>query len=153
MRAQVGAWAIAVAAVLLARLAVSAAVAAAGVRAISDDDFARVTIAQRFALAPSLDPSQTSWLPAPFWMTGSVMALFGRSLEVARATAWASGILAAALVLLAAAWLTESRVAATAGALLALAIPYVAWLGVATVPDYLTAALLVVAMASAAARS
>lgn len=141
-----------VAAVVLARLAVSAAVATAGVRAISDDDFARVTIAQRFALAPSLDPSGTSWLPAPFWMTGSVMALFGRSLEVARVTAWVAGTLAAVLVLLGAAWLTESRVAAAAGALLALVIPYAAWLGVATVPDYLTAALLVVAMASAATR-
>jgi hypothetical protein len=86
-------------------------------------------------------------------MTGSTMALLGSSLEVARATAWVAGVVAAVLVLLAAAWLTESRSAALAGALLALGIPYAAWLGVATVPDYPTAALLVVAMASAGTQS
>jgi hypothetical protein len=59
--ALVRAWVAAVAAVVLARLVVSTAVVAAGVRAISDDDFARVTIAQRFAAAPTLDPSGTCW--------------------------------------------------------------------------------------------
>jgi hypothetical protein len=33
---------------------------------VSDDDYARVVIAQRLSLA--LDPSGTSWLPFPFWL-------------------------------------------------------------------------------------
>ena len=60
-------------------------VLALGFDHVSDDDYARVTIAQSFAHAPRLDPSGTSWLPFPFWALGSVMAVFGRSLEVARA--------------------------------------------------------------------
>ena len=38
---------------------------------VSDDDYARVVIAERFAHAPHLDPSATSWLAATaFWMRG-----------------------------------------------------------------------------------
>ena len=51
---------------------------------VSDDDFARVTIAQAFAASPKLDPSGTSWLPFPFWLLGGALRLLGRSLEVAR---------------------------------------------------------------------
>ncbi|HEX3855498.1 MAG TPA: hypothetical protein VHW01_31260, partial [Polyangiaceae bacterium] len=36
-----------------------------GFRALSDDDYARISIAQRFAHTPHIDPSGTSWLPAP----------------------------------------------------------------------------------------
>ncbi len=39
----------------------------AGFRALSDDDYARISIAQHFTREPSFDPSGTSWLPAPFW--------------------------------------------------------------------------------------
>lgn len=134
------------------RVLVSAVVLVGGFRAVSDDDFARVTIAQRFALSPSLDPSSTSWLPAPFWLTGSVMAIFGRALEVAQATAFVTGIASALVVWVGAAWLTGSRTAALLGAVLGAAFPYAAWLGVATVPDYPTAALLVLAMASVVGR-
>src|SRR5215204_3578287 len=79
--------------VAAAKIAVSAAVLAQGFRALSDDDYARIVIAQRFAAQPSLDPSGTSWLPFPFWVHGSMMALFGREPSVARATAIALGTL------------------------------------------------------------
>ena len=71
----------------VAALSVAAALLARklGVLAISDDDFARAAIAEEFARTPRLDPSGTSWLPAPFWLTGAVMAVFGRSFAVARA--------------------------------------------------------------------
>src|SRR5438045_7803076 len=70
-------------AVLAGKGAASFAVLHAGFYALSDDDFSRVVIAERFAVAPSLDPSGTSWLPLPFWLTGSAMAAFGRTLYVA----------------------------------------------------------------------
>jgi hypothetical protein len=70
-----------------ARLAASWAVAEAGLRALSDDDYARVAIAQRFAGAARLDPSGTSWLPFPFWVMGTAMKLLDPSLDVARALA------------------------------------------------------------------
>src|SRR5262245_47177245 len=70
----------------VARWAVDWGIAEAGLRALSDDDYSRVTIAQRFAEQPRLDPSGTSWLPFPFWVTGAVMKLLDPSLDVARAT-------------------------------------------------------------------
>src|SRR5258708_3062804 len=80
---------------------------------ISDDDYARVVIAETFAHAPKLDPSGTSWLPFPFWLTGSVMMAFGRSLPVARALAFALGVISVAPVYLAARAIGISRVVAT----------------------------------------
>ena len=41
--------------------------------AVSDDDYARVVIAEQWAHAPKLDPSGTSWLPLPLWLNGSAM--------------------------------------------------------------------------------
>lgn len=134
-----------------AKLVVSLAVLWTGFRAISDDDFARVVIAQRFAHAPSLDPSGTSWLPLPFWLNGGVMKLFGSSIDVARVTALVLGIAAAVVVHVAARWFGASRRGALFGALLACAFPYAAWLGVATIPDYPTAALILLGVAGAAA--
>ncbi len=127
--------------VALAKLGVSGLVLASGFRALSDDDFARVTISQRFAIAPAWDPTGSSWLPLPFWLEGATMALVGRSLEVARATSVIAGIVSAVLVLMAARWLGVPRWGALLGAVLACAIPYAAWTGVATVPDGPTAAL------------
>src|SRR4051794_3443153 len=49
------------------RLALNLALGRAGLHALSDDDYARVAIAEAFAGAPRLDPSHTSWLPFPFW--------------------------------------------------------------------------------------
>ena len=125
------------------KIAVSAAVLAQGFRALSDDDYARVVIAQRFVADPSFDPSGTSWLPFPFWVYGSVMALLGREPGVARATAIGLGVLGALLVWVAARWLGAPRRGALLGALLACAFPYSAWLGAATVPEAFAAALVV----------
>jgi Dolichyl-phosphate-mannose-protein mannosyltransferase len=138
-------------AVALAKATVSLLVLATGFRALSDDDFARIVIAERFARAPSFDPSGTSWLPFPFWLNGAVMALFGSSVEVARVTAFALGVLAICLVWLAATWLGLGRRAALAGAVIAATFPYSAWLGVATVPEAFTAALTLLGVASLSA--
>ena len=130
------------------KLAIGLVTLGTGFRAVSDDDFARVVLAQRFALEPRLDPTGTSWLPAPFWLYGSVMALFGRSLSVARVLAFVLGLLSAALIYLAARQLGAGRGAAVAGTLLASVFPYSAVLGVATVPELPTAALCVFAIAT-----
>jgi hypothetical protein len=113
-----------------------------GFRAISDDDYARVVIAARFAQAPSPDPSGTSWLPLPFWLYGVPLALFGDSLFVARAVALVLGVASALLVWLSARLLGLSERAALGGALGAVLLPYGAWLSAATVPEAPTAALL-----------
>ena len=68
--------------VALGKAVVSSLVWASGFRALSDDDYARIVIAQRFAESPSLDPTGTSWLPLPFWLNGGAMLLFGASVEV-----------------------------------------------------------------------
>ncbi|MFC1641086.1 ArnT family glycosyltransferase [Myxococcota bacterium] len=136
--------------ILLAKSAVSALVLFSGFRAISDDDYARVVIAQSFASHPNLDPSGTSWLPLPFWFQGSVMRVFGSSLQVARATSVALGWWSAWAVFGAARALGANPRGALLGALLGSALPYAARLGVATVPDGPVAALLLVGMASTA---
>ncbi|MBI4706273.1 MAG: glycosyltransferase family 39 protein [Deltaproteobacteria bacterium] len=135
--------------VLGVKLAVSAAVLACGFRAVSDDDFARVVLAQEWAAAPRLDPSGSSWLPLPFWLSGLGMMALGRSLEVARALAVALGLGAALLVWVAARWLGLGRPAALAGAILAAVFPWSARLGVATVPELYAAALCLVGVAAA----
>src|SRR5688572_26177721 len=132
-----------------AKLMVAGAVLAQGFRALSDDDYARIVIAQRFVAAPALDPSGTSWLPFPFWIYGATMSVFGRDPNVARATAVALGVAGAVLVWNAARWLGAGRRGALAGGLLAAAFPYSAWLGAATVPEAPTAALVVFGSASA----
>jgi len=124
-----------------ARLLVSLVVWWSGFRAISDDDYARVVIAQKFASAPALDPSGTSWLPFPFWLQGSAMLLFGPELSTAVGVAWVSGAASTLLVWLAARTLGLTRRAAFFAAILASGLAYSAWLGVATVPELLTAGL------------
>jgi hypothetical protein len=126
----------------------STLVLATGFRAVSDDDFARVVLAEAWAHAPKLDPTGTSWLPFPFWIQGAVMAIAGRSLDVARATAIVLGLFSAVIVYLAARWITRDRRAALAGAAFAAIFPWSARLGVATVPELLTAALTLLALAS-----
>lgn len=134
--------------VALTKALASAIVLATGFRAISDDDFARVVIAQTWAHAPKLDPSGTSWLPFPFWIQGAVLAIGGRSLDMARATALALGLASALLVYAAARWITRDSRAALCGAVLAAIFPWSARLGVATVPELPTAALTLLALAS-----
>jgi 4-amino-4-deoxy-L-arabinose transferase-like glycosyltransferase len=126
----------------------SATILISGFRAVSDDDFARVVLAEAWAHTPKLDPTGTSWLPFPFWIQGTVLAIFGRSLDIARATALVLGLVSAVIVYLAARWITRSPRAALAGAALAAIFPWSARLGVATVPELPTAALTLLALAA-----
>jgi hypothetical protein len=134
--------------VALAKALVCAVALVAGFRAVSDDDFARVVIAQSWALSPKLDPTGTSWLPFPFWVTGGVMLAAGRELLVARAFALVCGIGSAVLVLLAARRVAHDGRGALLGAVAAAVFPWSARLGVATVPELPTAALSLFAMTS-----
>jgi hypothetical protein len=134
--------------VALAKVAASAAVLLGGFRAVSDDDFARVEIAERWARAPRWDASGTSWLPFPFWITGAAMRVAGRSLDTARVTAALLGLAAALLGYVAARWMGETRGAAATGGVVAAVFPWSARLGVATVPELFTAALTLLAMAA-----
>ena len=123
---------------------------ARGFSCVSDDDFARVAIAQDFAAAPRLDPSGTSWLPFPFWTTGAAMMLFGRSLAVAQGVAVAMAAASGALLFAAGRRLGLGPTSAALGALLPLAIPLDRLLAAATVPELPTAALVTYAVVAAA---
>jgi len=137
--------------VLGARAAASAAVLASGFRAVSDDDYARVVLAQEFAASPRLDPTGTSWLPFPFWVAGGSMHLFGTtSLLAARVVALLLGFASSLLLLAAARLLVRNRNAALLGALFASLFPWSVRLGVATVPELSTAALSVFGLATLA---
>jgi hypothetical protein len=119
---------------------------------VSDDDFARVTIAQAFAHAPKLDPSGTSWLPFPFWITGGAMLVVGRSLAAARAIAIATASLAAAGPYLALRFVGVPRGRSLVATALAFGTPWAIWLGAATVPESMTASLTAAAVIGLAAR-
>ena len=106
---------------------------------VSDDDYARITIAQAFAHQPRLDPSQTSWLPFPFWAVGTVMVVFGRSLAGARVAHVALASVAALLPYLALRASGSTRTRATLAVGFALLSPWAVWLGAATVPESFTA--------------
>jgi hypothetical protein len=119
-----------------------------GFAAISDDDYARVTIAQAFASAPHWDASGTSWLPFPFWLNGSAMMMFGTSLAVAKGCAFVLSLCCTALTFLAARWLGLALAPAFYGSLAATLLPHSLWLDLATVPEGYTAALCLVSLAS-----
>jgi hypothetical protein len=108
---------------------------------VSDDDFARVTIAQTFAHAPKLDPSGTSWLPFPFWLIGTPMIVLGRSLMVARGLSIAFASMSAATPYLALRSVGERRGPSLASVAFAFATPWALWLGAATVPESASASL------------
>lgn len=133
------------------KLLTSALVLATGFRAVSDDDYARIVIAQRFAEAPNLDPSGTSWLPAPFWVYGTAFALFGDALGVARTTALVLGVAAVFAVFVAARWLGASHAGAMLAALGASIFSWSAWLGASALPEAPAAGLVVLGMAAASA--
>ncbi|MEZ4229100.1 MAG: glycosyltransferase family 39 protein [Polyangiaceae bacterium] len=135
-----------------AKLAFGFGALAEGFHGVSDDDFARVFIAQGFAAAPSLDPSGTSWLPLPFWVTGSAMLAFGKSLLVARLVAVVAGLLSTALLYFAARWLGLQPWRASFAALLGTVFPYATYLGVATVPESLCAASIVAGCVAASGK-
>jgi hypothetical protein len=120
---------------VLTKLAIGALVLHQGFSHVSDDDYARTVIAEQFAHTPALDPSGTSWMPLPFWLTGGAMIVAGRNLDVARAAAivLGAGVVAAPYIAMRVAGMARhSALAATA---LAMALPYSAWLGVSTVPE------------------
>ena len=131
---------------------VGAVVLAGGFRAVSDDDFARVVLAQQWALDPKLDPTGTSWLPFPFWLYGSVMTVLGTALDVARGCGFVLGLASAAILYAAARLLVDDDREALIGAALASVLPWSGYLGVATVPELPTAALAVFAVATLAKR-
>jgi hypothetical protein len=131
-----------------AKLVTSSVVLATGFRAVSDDDYARIVIAQRFVERPALDPSGTSWLPVPFWTYGAAFSLFGGGLGVARVTALVLGVLSVILVWLAAGWLGANRRGALLAALLAAVFDWSAWLGAAALPEAPAAGLVVLGIAA-----
>ena len=55
---------------ILIRIASSLLFLRAGFFAVSDDDFARLLIAQNQAVTFQFDPSGSSWLPFPFYIFG-----------------------------------------------------------------------------------
>lgn len=131
-----------------AKLAVSAVVLALGFTAVSDDDYARLVIAQRFAESPSLDPSGTSWLPLPFWIYGAAFGAWGTEPSVARGVALLLGALSAVAVWWAARLLGAGRAGAIFAGILAGAFPWSAWLGAAPLPEAPAAGLVVVALST-----
>jgi hypothetical protein len=124
------------------KLGIDAWVLRAGFSHVSDDDYARTVIAQQFAYAPRLDPSGTSWLPLPFWLAGAWMQALGRSLGAARAIALVLGALVVAAPFAAMRAVHVPRIPATGATAVAMALPWSAWLGAATVPDGWTGALI-----------
>ena len=122
-----------------------------GFRALSDDDYARISIAQRFAAEPHFDPTGSSWLPAPFWAYGAAFRAFGTGLGVARTVAIVLALAATVLVYVAARVLGTTRVAAVVAAVLScLLVPYSTFLGVAALPEVPCAALLLFSAATLA---
>jgi hypothetical protein len=127
-------------------LALSLWLHARGFAYVSDDDFARTVIAQGFAEHATLDPSGTSWLPLPFWLTGLAMKLTSPSFEIARITAatlaaGTSGVLLLALV--------DAGVAlpiAALGVALSLLNPWHGYASAAAVPEAFSANLLAIGL-------
>ncbi len=131
------------------KAAVSVWVLHQGFTHVSDDDYARTVIAQQLVHAPRLDPSGTSWLPLPFWLTGAAMAVAGRSLAVARVAAVAFSALAVAAPYAALRIAGAGRTAAVSATAIAMALPWSAWLGAATVPEGWVGALVAAAVLAA----
>ena len=133
-------------ALALLKVAAGAWILHAGFTHISDDDYARTVISEQFAHAPRFDPSGTSWLPFPFWVEGSAMMVFGRTLGVARAVALAAGAATVAAPYLAMRAIGTRRAAALTATVVATTLPWNAWLGVATVPEGWTGAIVAAAI-------
>jgi hypothetical protein len=130
---------------VVGKLAVGAWILHLGFSHVSDDDYARTVIAERFARSPTLDPSGTSWLPLPFWLEGGAMMVFGRSLATARGVAVTLGALAVAPVYVAMRAAKVPRLAAVLATVFGMLAPWDAWLAVATVPEGWSGALIAAA--------
>ena len=131
-----------VAALVAVKLALGLWLAHRGFSHVSDDDYARTVISELFAHSPKLDPSGTSWLPFPFWLTGGAMMVFGRTLDVARGVAFGLSALSVIPVYVALRSIGVARVSALLGVVLGMATPWNAWLGAATVPEGFVGALI-----------
>lgn len=145
LRGARGAELCAVAALAAAALYVVGVAQHDGPRALSDDDYARFVIALDQARAPRLDPSGTSWLPAPFWLYGLVLrSSLGAGtapIDVARAVPYVLTCLGTWLVYAGARAVGLARWPAVLGALAGLGVHSVAQLAGLMVPEHPTAAL------------
>jgi hypothetical protein len=116
-----------------------------GPLALSDDDYARLTIALDVARTPRLDPSGTSWLPAPFWLYGFVLRSAPSSgavpIDVARQVPFVLACVGAWLVYAGARLIGLTRYPAALGVLAGLGVHAVAQLAGLCVPEHPTAAL------------
>ncbi len=139
------AWAFDLCAVFFLQIFLSAWFRYEGFHGISDDDYARVVIAQQFAAAPTGDPSGTSWLPAPFIFLGTMLRLTAPSLDMARLFSVLLSGVSSCLLYSAARLLIANRRIAVFATIFALALPYSLYLSAATVPEYPTACALVFA--------
>jgi len=117
---------------------------------MSDDDYARVTIAQTFAVSPHWDPTGSSWLPFPFLATGGVMMLLGRSLVIAQAFAIACAAGSGALLVVTGRVFGLSPGRALIATMIPLSIPLHGALCAATVPELPVAVAVTYAIAASA---
>ncbi|MFM2420405.1 MAG: hypothetical protein RL385_5128 [Pseudomonadota bacterium] len=135
-----------------ATLALIAVARAHGLVALSDDDYARIVIAERQSLAPQLDPSGTSWLPLPFWIYGAwlrVTAAFGVApLAGARLLPWGLGPACAVLIFSATRLSGAAPRQAFAGALLAMSTPELSQHAGLCGPELLAASLIGLSLAA-----
>lgn len=130
------------------RCAVVGVVWQTGFCSVSDDDFARVALAQQFALSPALDPTGSSWLPFPFWVQGIVFRLLGTDFEIAQYTQLVLSAVSAGLVVLAAQWAGLSRPAALGAGLVSSLLPHVVLYSAAPIPEVMSSALALLALGS-----
>ena len=137
----------------LARIGGALLILRLGFRVVSDDDFARVVIAQKFAAQPHLDPTGSSWLPLPFWLVGGAMRVLGPTLDVARGLALVAAALGGAFVAWVAVRAGMRPRRALAAAVLAAWMPWAMQLAVATVPEAPAAAFAAAGVITLAATS
>jgi hypothetical protein len=133
-------------ALILTKVITASILLALGFSHVSDDDFARIVIAQTFAARPALDPSGTSWLPFPFWVAGTVFMAVGRSLAVAKVLAVAQSALAWCVLLRATERDHLRTWPAWLACMVAMCLPWNVWLGATLVPEGFVGPLLAAAM-------
>lgn len=125
----------------VARIACIWVARAYGFFALSDDDFSRIVISQRFSTDPRLDPSGSSWLPMPFWITGLVMRVVASTIEVAQMTSWVVACGCGVLLYGCARFSGVQARASWLGALVWTLMPVSIFTGAASVPELPTATL------------
>jgi hypothetical protein len=133
-------------------LALIAVTRAHGLVALSDDDYARIVIAEQQSRVPQFDPSGTSWLPLPFWIYGAWLrvasALGIAPLAGARLLPWCLGPACAVLIFGAARLSGAAPRQAFAGALFTMATPELAQHAGLCGPELLVASLIGLSLAA-----